>query len=153
MVTLFRKWYRLIVAARMCLLWFKQMTQKEQRWSVEMIVDKTSWLCCIFCTFGFYIYDRMLFCFFYTDVLSQALSEDAAWDFLIIFKDDFYSIFNILIFYNNFRFHKGGLGSWMKMLPNQDLFFQEFIICKVIFHIKTHIFEYLCFCKGFSNPV
>lgn len=40
--------------------------------------DKTSWLCCIFCTFGFYIYDRMLFCFFYTDVLSQALSEDAA---------------------------------------------------------------------------
>lgn len=65
----------------------------------------------------------MLFCFFYTDVLSQALSEDAAWDFLIIFRDDFYSIFNILIFYNNFSFHEGGLGSWMKMLPNQDLFF------------------------------
>lgn len=26
-------------------------------------------------------------------------------------KDDFYSIFNILIFYNNFSFHKGRLGS------------------------------------------
>lgn len=46
-----------------------------------------------------------LFTFFYKDVLSQALSEDAAWDFLIIFKNDFYSIFTILIFYNNFSFH------------------------------------------------
>lgn len=43
--------------------------------------------------------------FFYKDVLSQALSQDAAWDFLVIFKDDFYSIFTILIFYNNFSFH------------------------------------------------
>ena len=42
--------------------------------------------------------------FFYKDVLSQALSEDAAWDFLIISKNDFYSIFTILIFYNNFSF-------------------------------------------------
>lgn len=47
----------------------------------------------------------LCFSFFYKDVLSQALSEDAAWDFLIIFKDDFYSIFTILIFYNNFSFH------------------------------------------------
>lgn len=47
--------------------------------------------------------------FFYEDVLSQALSEDAAWDFLIIFKNDFYSIFTILIFYNNFSFHRGGV--------------------------------------------
>lgn len=47
--------------------------------------------------------------FFYKDVLSQALSEDAAWDFLIIFKNDFYSIFTILIFYNNFSFHRGGV--------------------------------------------
>lgn len=49
--------------------------------------------------------NKTLFSFFYKDVLSQALSEDAAWDFLIIFKDDFYSIFTILIFYNNFSFH------------------------------------------------
>lgn len=45
-----------------------------------------------------------LFSFFYKDVLSQALSEDAAWDFLVISKNDFYSIFTILIFYNNFSF-------------------------------------------------
>lgn len=50
-----------------------------------------------------------LFSFFYKDVLSQALSEDAAWDFLIIFKNDFYSIFTILIFYNNFGFHWCGV--------------------------------------------
>lgn len=30
---------------------------------------------------------------FYKDVLSQALTEDAAWDFLTIFTDDFYSPF------------------------------------------------------------
>lgn len=55
----------------------------------------------------FYIYDKydFVFFFFYKDVLSQALSQDAAWDFLVIFKDDFYSIFTILIFYNNFSFH------------------------------------------------
>lgn len=38
-------------------------------------------------------------------MFSQALSEDAAWDFLIIFRNDFYSIFTIQIFYNNFIFH------------------------------------------------
>lgn len=32
-------------------------------------------------------------------------------------------------------------------------FFPRIIICEVIFHIKTHIFEYLCFCIGFSNLV
>lgn len=50
--------------------------------------------------------NMILFCSFTKKkVLSQALSEDAAWDFLIIFENDFYSIFTILIFYDKFSFH------------------------------------------------
>lgn len=33
--------------------------------------------------------------FLYNDILSQALSKDAAWDFLIIFKNDFYTIYDL----------------------------------------------------------
>lgn len=31
--------------------------------------------------------------------------------------------------------------------------FRLISMSRVIFHIKTHIFEDLCFCIGFSNPV
>lgn len=68
----------------------------KNSWSVETIQKTTHRLCLNFGVFDF-------FPFFYKDVLSQALSEDAAWDFLIIFKNDFYSIFSVLIFYFSFQ--------------------------------------------------
>lgn len=52
-----------------------------------MIVMKNKLDLLYFGMFDFYIYDKydFVFFFFYKDLLSQALSEDAAWDFLIIF--------------------------------------------------------------------
>lgn len=41
-----------------------------------VMTDKLALL--YFGIFDFYIYDKSLFCLFYKDVLSQALSEDAA---------------------------------------------------------------------------
>lgn len=60
-----------------------------------MIVVKNKLALLNFGMFDFYISvaNITLFSFFKKYVLSQALSEDAAWDFFIIFKNDFYSIF------------------------------------------------------------
>jgi len=97
--------YQLFEAARMC-LWIKRLTLRKQRWSVKMIVPKSRRAMMCLVVFGFYIYDKYDFVFVsFTKMYSQALSEDAAWDFLIIFTDDFYSIFTILIFYTKFSFH------------------------------------------------
>lgn len=53
------------------------MTQREQRRSEEIIVV-TNKLALLYFLYVWFLYDRMLFWLFYTDVLSQALSEDAA---------------------------------------------------------------------------
>lgn len=117
---------------------------KDDRWI--WLSRKTNWLCCTsVCLISICMTKMTLCCFFYKDVLSQALSEDAAWDFLIISKNDFYSIFTILIFYNTFSFSMmcGGLGSWIKeLLPNQDLFSNKLLYVRSYF-ISKPIFSNL----------
>lgn len=137
--------YQLFAAAGMCSLWIELMTQPEQRWFQKMIV-RTNWLCwTLVCLIWFVSFTRM-----YSLRPSLKMLHE-------IFLLHFYQWFLLHFYHSDFlrrlQFpHRWGSAHRRKITTPRTSF-QLISMSRVIFHIKTHIFEYLCFCIGFSNPV
>lgn len=136
-----QSWYQLCGAATKCMLQIKVEMQKEQRRSEEMIVltNKLALLNFFVCLVS--ICQDVVLVVLHRCTVSGPLWRCCMRFFLVISKEWFVLHFYHSNFLQLLQFSQRQVRLMNEMLPNQDLLPQEFIKSKVIFHIKTHIFE------------